>query len=282
MFHTPGFDFGKCARKFVFTTNHGNQPLTKQEQHFSLSVMLGIAFSANAGGISTVIGTPPNSVLIGLLENEYNMEISFLKWMIIGRPFSAIMIAVIYVVLTRWMFPDKGIEFASSNELIAQKLMDLGPTSPEEKHVLRIFTVTVFLWVFRSLINSIFPNLGLSDTIISMGCAIALFSVPFKFKEGVFYNISSKTQFGTDGLFKIIKEKISQDMPPESIYISRERHLKCIEKVNFQLKNAKKDKNIDLIAEDIRISIKELGNLFGNVDIEDILDIIFSDFCIGK
>ena len=68
----------------------------------------------------------------------------------------------------------------------------------------------------------------------------------------------------------------------EEGYISRERHLKCIKKVNMQLKNAKNDKNIDLIAEDIRISIKELGNLFGNVDIEDILDIIFSDFCIGK
>ena len=68
----------------------------------------------------------------------------------------------------------------------------------------------------------------------------------------------------------------------EKTYISRERHLRCIEKVNIHLKNAKNDKNIDLIAEDIRISIKELGNLFGNVDIEDILDIIFSDFCIGK
>ena len=42
------------------------------------------------------------------------------------------------------------------------------------------------------------------------------------------------------------------------------------------------DKNIDLMAEDVRVSIKEFGKLFGNVDIEDILDIIFSDFCIGK
>ena len=159
---------------------------TKEERHFSLSVMLGIAFSANAGGIATVIGTPPNSVLIGLLENEYNMEISFLKWMIIGLPFSATMIGIIYFVLTRWMFPNKGIEFASSNALIAQKLTDLGPTSPQEKHVLRIFAVTVFLWVFRSLINSFFPSLGLSDTMISIGCAIALFSIPHQFKKGVF------------------------------------------------------------------------------------------------
>lgn len=159
---------------------------TKEERHFSLSVMLGIAFSANAGGIATVIGTPPNSVLIGLLENEYNMEISFLKWMIIGLPFSASMIGIIYLVLTRWMFPNKGIEFASSNTLITQKLSDLGPTSTQEKHVLRIFAITVFLWVFRTLINSIFPSLGISDTIISLGCAIALFSIPHQFKKGVF------------------------------------------------------------------------------------------------
>jgi sodium-dependent dicarboxylate transporter 2/3/5 len=159
---------------------------TKEERHFSLSVMLGIAFSANAGGIATVIGTPPNSVLIGLLENEYNIEISFLKWMIIGLPFSVTMIGIIYFVLTRWMFPNKGIEFASSNALIAEKLSDLGPTSPQEKHVLRIFAITVFLWIFRNLINSFFPSLGLSDTLISVGCAIALFSIPHHFKKGVF------------------------------------------------------------------------------------------------
>jgi len=160
--------------------------LTKEERHFSLSVMLGIAFSANAGGIATVIGTPPNSVLIGLLENEYNMEISFLKWMLIGLPFSATMIGIIYFVLTRWMFPNKGIKFASSNALIAQKLADLGPISSRERHVLYIFATTVFLWVFRSLINSVFPSLGLSDTIISLGCAIALFAIPYQFKKGVF------------------------------------------------------------------------------------------------
>ena len=103
-----------------------------------------------------------------------------------------------------------------------------------------------------------------------------------KFINGNFYNISSKTGFGVDKLLKIINKKISPKTLKEEGYISRERHLRCIKKVNMQLKNAKNDKNIDLIAEDIRISIKELGNLFGNVDIEDILDIIFSDFCIGK
>ena len=167
---------------------------TKDDQNFALSVMLGIAFSANAGGIATVIGTPPNSVLIGLLENEYNIEISFLKWMTFGLPFSILMITIIYVVLVKWMFPNKNIRFNASREVIDSELKKLGALSAKEKRVLLIFGVTVFLWVFRTLINQLIPNLALSDTIISMSAAIALFAIPFSFKKGDFIIKWSDTQ----------------------------------------------------------------------------------------
>ncbi len=159
---------------------------TKADQNFALSVMLGIAFSANAGGIATVIGTPPNSVMIGLLENEYNIEISFLKWMTIGLPFSLILLTISYLVLVKWMFPNKQLKFTASREVIHSELKKLGPTSGKEKMVLAIFGVTVFLWIFRTLINRIFPALGLSDTIISMLAAIALFAIPYNLIKGDF------------------------------------------------------------------------------------------------
>ncbi len=159
---------------------------TKNDRNFALSVMLGIAFSANAGGIATVIGTPPNSVMIGLLENEYNIEISFLKWMVIGVPFSVIMITISYFVLVKWMFPNKQLKFTASKEVINTELQKLGPMSGKEKMVLSIFGVIVFLWIFRTLINKIFPGLGLSDTIISMIAAISLFSIPYNIKKGDF------------------------------------------------------------------------------------------------
>lgn len=159
---------------------------TQQEQHFSLSIMLGIAFAANAGGIATVIGTPPNSVLIGLLENEYQIKISFFDWMLMGFPFSAVMIGIIYWVLTQWMYPNRGIQLNASHKLIEDKLLELGPVTEQEKHVLKVFGVTVFLWVFRTLINDLFPSLELSDTMISVGCAISLFAIPYQFKKGNF------------------------------------------------------------------------------------------------
>ncbi|MEO1032409.1 MAG: DASS family sodium-coupled anion symporter [Bacteroidota bacterium] len=158
---------------------------TKQDKNFSLSVMLGIAFSANAGGIATIIGTPPNSVLIGLLENEYHIEISFLNWLVMGLPFSAILVAIIYFILIN-MFPNKGLVFAASKSLINDELRQLGKISPKEKQVLYTFAVIVFLWIFRTLINHIFPNLGLTDTIISILGAIALFAVPHRLRQGDF------------------------------------------------------------------------------------------------
>ena len=159
---------------------------TETDRNFALSVMLGIAFAANAGGIATVIGTPPNSVLIGLLENEYQIEISFLKWMVIGFPFALVMIASCYWVLVKVFFPTKNLKFKASKNIIHTELQKLGPTSGKEKMVLVIFGVTVFLWIFRSLINAIFPSLGLSDTLISIFAAIALFTLPYNLKEGDF------------------------------------------------------------------------------------------------
>jgi sodium-dependent dicarboxylate transporter 2/3/5 len=159
---------------------------TKQDKNFALSVMLGIAFSANAGGIATVIGTPPNSVLIGLLENEYNIEVSFLKWMILGLPFSIIMVTIIYFVLVKWFFPSTGIIFDASENIIQTEFEKLGKTSKKEKRVLLIFAVAVFLWIFRTLINKLIPGLALSDTIISLIAAIALFAIPFSIKNNDF------------------------------------------------------------------------------------------------
>lgn len=165
---------------------HDIDGFTKKDRNFAVSVLLGIAFSANAGGIATVIGTPPNSILIGLLENEYQIEISFLKWMVFALPFSIIMIGLSYVTLVHLIFPSKGLNFSASKEVIQVELRKLGPTRSKEKMVLAIFAVTVSLWIFRTLINSIFPSLGLSDTMISMFAAISLFAVPFNLKKGDF------------------------------------------------------------------------------------------------
>ncbi|WP_298782111.1 DASS family sodium-coupled anion symporter [uncultured Polaribacter sp.] len=159
---------------------------TKADKNFALAIMLGIAFSANAGGIATVIGTPPNSVLIGLLENQYNIQISFLTWMSFGLPFSIIMLLAVYFVLVKWFFPCKDILFTSSTNIINEELQKLGKISREEKRVLTIFAITVSLWITRTIINKLFPGLKLTDTVISLIGAVSLFAIPMNFKKDSF------------------------------------------------------------------------------------------------
>ena len=159
---------------------------TKADKNFSLCVMLGIAFSANAGGIATVIGTPPNSVLIGLLENEYNTQISFADWLSFGLPFSILLITVVYIVLVKFLFPCKELNFGTSATVISDELKKLGKLSSREKQVMVIFSIVVTLWIFRSLIKQLIPNLKLSDTMISVFGAIALFTIPHNLKKGDF------------------------------------------------------------------------------------------------
>ncbi|WP_299311890.1 DASS family sodium-coupled anion symporter [uncultured Aquimarina sp.] len=167
---------------------------TKNDRNFALSIMLGIAFSANVGGVATIIGTPPNSVLIGFLENEYQIEISFLNWMLLALPFSVLMIGIIYFVIVKWIYPNRIGSFAASKDLIDQELKKLGKIKRTERRVLSIFCVVIFLWISRTTINGFFPDLKLSDTGISMMGAFALFVIPFRLSKGEFTLIWKDTQ----------------------------------------------------------------------------------------
>jgi len=159
---------------------------TKEEQSFALAIMLGIAFSANIGGMATLIGTPPNSVMAGFLENEYQITISFVNWMIMGVPLAAVLLGVNYLVITKIFYPNRLGNMAASSEVIDQELKKLGPIRKEEKLVLAIFFLTALAWIMRASINTWFPDLKLTDTSISMVAAMAMLSVPISFNKGEF------------------------------------------------------------------------------------------------
>ena len=159
---------------------------TPDDQHFALSIMLGIAFSANIGGMATLIGTPPNTVMAGFIENEYGIEISFVNWLIMGLPFAAIMLIVNYFVIVRLVYPNKLGQLSASGQIIQQELDKLGVMSKGEKIVSLIFLITAMLWIFRTTINAWFPSLSLTDAGISMLGAMAMLVAPLSLQKGKF------------------------------------------------------------------------------------------------
>lgn len=167
---------------------------TKQDKNFALSLMLAIAFSANVGGVATIIGTPPNTVMVGFVEQTYGIDISFLKWMVFGVPFGVIMIFIIYIVLVKWIYPNDLPSRDDSAALIKEKLAELGPLKAIEKYVLTIFLTTMLLWVLRRYIDDALEFINLSDAGISMLAAFALFAIPFNYKKGEFVLIWEDTR----------------------------------------------------------------------------------------
>jgi tRNA modification GTPase len=94
-------------------------------------------------------------------------------------------------------------------------------------------------------------------------------------------NISSVTGEGVKILLKKIKQKLIKNQKNEPI-LSRERHLSIMKKVFFELKSIKRNDNLDIIAFKVREALRISLEINQKFDIEDILDIIFKDFCIGK
>ncbi len=150
---------------------------TAEDKKFALSLMLGIAYSANVGGIATIIGTPPNIVLAGFLESEYNYNISFLKWMMIGVPFTTLMIICIYFLLTKVLYKTNIASFGATTAMIKTELIKLGTISRKEKYILVIFALAIICWISKNQINALIPSLNLSDTTISMLGAFVCFCV---------------------------------------------------------------------------------------------------------
>lgn len=158
----------------------------RQLANFSLCMMLGIAYAANIGGIATLVGTPPNTVLVSIIEDRYGYDISFADWAAVGFPFSLMMLLLMYWVLVKIVYPNRMGHFKGSEELIQKELDKLGKLSKGERLTLMIFTGTALLWILHSYLEIIFPWLILDDTIIAIVGTIALFICPVDFKKGEF------------------------------------------------------------------------------------------------
>lgn len=156
---------------------------SKENFGFGKALMLGIAYSASLGGIATLIGTPPNTVLAGAIDKIYGIELSFAKWMLFGVPLAWSFIFIAWFYLVKFAYPSKIKSLPGGRAVIDREKNKLGKASTEEKMVMTIFVLAAFSWISRTFLLSKFID-GLSDGVIAMVFAIILFIIPSVSKKG--------------------------------------------------------------------------------------------------
>ena len=117
-----------------------------KNSRFTLFLLLSIAYGANVGGMATLVGSPPNVQMAGLLE-ERGITVTFVDWMKYGMPLSIILILVIFVVFYFLLGKEnrsRPIEFEIERK----------PWSRDQKKVLLTFSILVLLWSFRELLTN--------------------------------------------------------------------------------------------------------------------------------
>tara|TARA_Y100000768_G_scaffold242801_1_gene183962 strand:+ start:3003 stop:4490 length:1488 start_codon:yes stop_codon:yes gene_type:complete len=175
--------------------------LDKDFTNFQTALLLGIAYAATIGGISTPIGTAPNIVVISLIQ-EQGLEVSFKQWMLLALPISIIMLFVGWWLLTNVIFPVNISANKETKNSLQEMYHQLGPITVDEKRVLLIFVLTALAWIFRDLLDDTYLLQGLTDYGIAIIAALAVFITRSSQGSGlVEWSITTKLPWGILLLF---------------------------------------------------------------------------------
>ena len=146
------------------------------ERSFSKILLLSIAYSASIGGMATPIGTIPNAVLVGYLNENHNFQIDFIDWFLFGFPLVLFLLTLLFIFLSRRFIDDENnikVDFLKS------KYQNLGKLSDNEKITMFILSITLSLWIFKRYLNEKY-QLDLSDPVIAIFGSFLFFIIPNK------------------------------------------------------------------------------------------------------
>lgn len=155
--------------------------------NFGKCLMLGIAYAASIGGVATIIGTPPNTVMVGMVDKMYGVSIGFAEWMAVGVPLAAIMLFLAWLLLTRVLFRMDADSISGGRSIIRQEIAKLGAMKYEEKIIVLVGLTVATCWIARGFLKSVIPGIGLiHDATIGIAGALLLFAIPAKGGKGEF------------------------------------------------------------------------------------------------
>ncbi len=149
-----------------------------QKRNFAITMVLGLAYGATIGGVATPIGTPPNAILVGFMQDNLGYEIGFAQWMMVGVPVSIVLLPLGWLVLTCIAYPVNFVATAKTSEHLQDLRQELGPITTPQIRIALIFIALALAWAFRKQITAITGITGLSDAGFALFAAVLTFVVP--------------------------------------------------------------------------------------------------------
>lgn len=139
-----------------------------EDPKLKLRFVLAIAYGASVGGIMTPIGTPPNLILLGIMEENGMAMIPFFQWMTMTAPLALVMLIAVTMVLGIGAGGTKPERPGGAERL-----------TRDQKKVLFVLGSLIVLLLFNAPIRPWWEGLGMSEPLILLGAGIALFAPPF-------------------------------------------------------------------------------------------------------
>ncbi|MBL4861517.1 MAG: SLC13/DASS family transporter [Crocinitomicaceae bacterium] len=143
-------------------------------KRFAVCLLLSICYSCSVGGMGTLIGTGPNMFFAAYMEGELQREFGFARWMGIAVPVILIFLPLMWLLLTRVLFPIS----SSAKQLVFEDVKNSEPWDQGAKFTFAIFIVCALSWTFLPLIRQLPAAEHLTDTGIALIAVLFLFILP--------------------------------------------------------------------------------------------------------
>ena len=196
----------------IIEGKQGSEGFDPLKLRVGIALMLMLAYGASVGGLLTPVGSPPNLIGRGLIEEATNERISFAEWMAAALPICAAMFVVLCVVLLLLNRPEvKRLE--GVKEYVAAERSKMGALSRKEKNTLIAFGVAVTLWIAPGIVaiiagdeSKIYEDVTnrLDEGIVAVLAASLLFILPNNWEKREFtitWNEAKNIDWGTILLF---------------------------------------------------------------------------------
>ncbi|MBZ6493528.1 SLC13 family permease [Natrinema longum] len=129
----------------------GDVESTAAFTNLQISMLLGTAYAASVGGVGTIIGTPPNAILVGQLNAILDYEIGFADWFLVGFPIVVVTLPLVWFLLTYVLYPPEVPDVERARATAREQLEAEGDLDPRGKRMAAIFAVTAGLWMLGGL-----------------------------------------------------------------------------------------------------------------------------------